>query len=206
MGHEPHVAPVDAHAEGVGGDHRVETPAHELLLHVGPLGVGEPGVVRLTRPPDLLADEAGQGLAVFPRGDVDQPGLVGPRVQEPVQHLPFLVGRGGGLDLENQVWAVEAGNEAGRVAEVELRGDVVLDARGGRRRQRDAGRVAHPPAGGREREVVRPKVVAPLAHAVRLVDGEQRHADLPEGLLERRQSQALGRGVDQPEAPTSEVR
>ena len=55
----------------------------------------------------------------------------------------------------------------------ELGDDVVADARGGRGRvrvQADAGQQLPQPA---ELAVLRPKVVAPLADAVRFVDGDE---------------------------------
>ena len=49
----------------------------------------------------------------------------------------------------------------------------------------------------RDAQVARPEVVAPLADAVRLVDGEQRHADLAEALGRSAGVEPLGRDVEQ---------
>ena len=49
----------------------------------------------------------------------------------------------------------------------------------------------------RQAEVFRAEVVAPLRHAVRLVDGEQRDAGLFEQALESRREQAFRRDVQQ---------
>ena len=46
MDDEPHVALVDAHAEGVGGDDDAHFVAHPGVLHLGALFVTEAGVIR----------------------------------------------------------------------------------------------------------------------------------------------------------------
>ena len=91
--------------------------------------------------------------------------------------------------------------------QVELLCDVALDARRGRRRQGHARRVAHRVPRRRQRQVVRAEVVAPLAHAVGLVDGQERRRRLrAQRALERGHAEPLGRGVDQRQvAPTQAV-
>ena len=80
----------------------------------------------------------------------------------------------------------------------EHRADVALDLRRRRRRQCEARRVAERPPHVAEAQVVGAEVVAPLAQAVRLVDGEAAHADLLHGGQEAVDPEALGGHVQEP--------
>ena len=55
-----------------------------------------------------------------------------------------------------------------------------------------------------ELAILRAEVVAPLADAMRLVDGEQRDLDVREHLQEARRRQPLGRDIEQVELAVRE--
>ena len=198
--HEAHVGAVHAHPEGVRGDDEVEPAGHEVVLHVGPLGVGEPGVVGANLAADLVADEPRHVVALLPRADVDEarPGLL---LEHGFECAALIVRRRRGLDGEGEVRPVEAGDDALGVVDVERGEDVVLHERRRRGREGDGRRVAHVVAGAGDLEVVGPEVVAPLADAVRLVHGEERDAGLGERAEERLVAEPLGRDVDEPDGP-----
>jgi hypothetical protein len=60
-------------------------------------------------------------------------------------------------------------------ANAELPRDVLAHVLRGRGGEREHRRAAEPRDHGAEREIVRAKIVAPLAHAVRFVDDEEAH-------------------------------
>ena len=148
------------------------------------------------RPADLLAEERPDRLAAGPARRIDD-GRAGVLLEGPRQHGE-LVGFAAGLDDRvSEVRPVEAGDELRRVLKVELVGDVAADEVGGRGRQGDARgkpdrspRVADP-------GVIRPEVVAPLADAVGLVDGEQGRLDPRHRLDEPMAPEPLGGDVDE---------
>ena len=81
--------------------------------------------------------------------------------------------------------------------ELELRDDVAPHVRRGRRRERDGRRRAELLADLGDAQIARPEVVPPLADAVRLVDGEQRHAGVAQPLGGRAGVEPLRRDVEQ---------
>ena len=96
-----------------------------------------------------------------------------------------------------QVRAIEPDVDHRRVGirEAELREDVVLDLRRRGRGQREHRRLAERAHRFAEAEVRRAEVVTPLRDAVRLVDHEQRDADLRQVIAEPRFAEPLGRDV-----------
>ena len=114
--------------------------------------------------------------------------------------MPGLLGRARD-DREGEVRAVEARRHAHRVAQPQARDDV---GRHLRRRRGGGGddRLRPQPARGvGEAEVVGAEVVAPLRHAVRLVDHEQPDVRAAQALEEARRGEPLGRDVEQPHVP-----
>ncbi len=200
MHHEAHVGAVHAHPERIRGDDEVEPAGHEVVLHVGPLGVGEPGVVGPNLAADLVADEPRHVVALLPRADVDEarPGLL---IEHGFECAALIVRRRRGLHGEGEVRPIEAGDDALGAVDFERGEDVVLHERRRRGREGDGRRVAHVVAGAGDLEVVGAEVVAPLADAVRLVHGEERDASLGERAEERLVAEPLGRDVDEPNRP-----
>ena len=102
---------------------------------------------------------------------------------------------------EADVRPVEAGGHPQRVAQRQAAHHVARHLRSGRGGGRhDRGRAEHP-RGVREPEVVRPEVVTPLGHAVRLVHHEQAHVDGAHPVEEAHGREALRRHVQQPQLP-----
>ena len=90
-------------------------------------------------------------------------------------------------------------DEHARVAEREALDDLVARQRVGGRGQRDARHARQALVQDRELQVLGPEVVAPLRHAVRLVDREQRDAGAVDEVEAARHQQALGRDVEEVE-------
>ncbi len=96
-------------------------------------------------------------------------------------------------DVEREARTVEPGADRQPLAQPQPRGDLLGHARG-----RGRGRGHHRRAAERldravQPQVVRPEVVAPLRHAVRLVDHEQRDLPLRQRLAEGARGEALRR-------------
>ncbi len=197
VGDKAHVGFVDAHAEGDGGDHDDAVLAQEALLmalaHVGAqAGVIGQGV-------DALLLQPGRRLVdLAPRQAVDDARFAAMIGEKSEQLLARIVTLDDGVA---DVRAIEAGDKDLRRVEPEAGDDLLprqLVGGGGERDARDV-RVAL--VQFRELDVLGPEVVAPLRHAVRLVDGEQRElaarVELVHQADETVGKQALGRDVHQ---------
>src|SRR5436853_7897804 len=79
----------------------------------------------------------------------------------------------GALHLEAQIRSREAGDGDDRIIHPELSRDVATNLVRRRRGERENGRPAEPFHDGAKHEVVGPKIVAPLTHAMRFVDDEE---------------------------------
>ncbi len=103
------------------------------------------------------------------------------------------------LDAVSDVGPVEAADEKARVLQLQPGDDVGARQLVGRGREGDARHVGVALVQQGQLAVFGPEVVAPLAHAVRLVDGEQRQlAALVQAVQQRDETvggHALGRGV-----------
>ena len=193
---EPDVGLVDAHAEGDRRDHDQAVLAQEPGLVRGAHRRGEPRVVGQRRDP-VLDERRGGLLHRRAREAVDDPcvpGVLGAQQVEQLRLRPVL-----GHDPVGDVGPVEAGDEVACALQLEALGDLGPRGRRRRRRQRDArdGRpalVQH-----RQLEVVGPEVVAPLGHAVRLVDREERDRRPVEQVEGGAAAEALRRHVEQVE-------
>ena len=119
------------------------------------------------------AQELADHLAALPARRVHdrRPGVAGEDLGQRGELVGIAAGVEGGVA---QVGPVEAGDELGRVAEIELIGDIAADDVGRGCRQRDASGAAELAAGLADLRVVGPEVVPPLADAVGLIDRQKR--------------------------------
>jgi hypothetical protein len=108
--------------------------------------------------------------------------------------LQLLLQRGARQDAVDQIGTIERADQLQRLAQLQLRRDVAAHAAGrgrGEGVQADAGKARSQRA---ELAVLRTEVVAPLADAVRLVDGDVR--DAAEHLQEALAALAASRSGD----------
>ena len=114
-------------------------------------------------------------------------------------HLLVVVGEDDHLVV--QVRAIERRRDDRRLLDPELEQDVVADVRRRGRGRREHRRAADILERLAQRQVRGPEVVAPLRHAVRLVDDEPRHADAARRFAQEHAElgigHALGRGEQQ---------
>jgi len=174
MHDEADVGLVDAHAEGVGGDHHARAARHERFLRLGALARTELAVVKRDRLIGRLQGIEGL-LRGLHRGSVDDAaaGLLAHQFDDAALAIRLLRHL---LDRELQVGAVGAGIDEAGARNAQVLHDIRrhLLARGGR--EREHGRAAERADGRTDLEEGGPEVVAPLRDAVRLVDRHQRHA------------------------------
>ena len=172
-----HVGLVDAHAEGVGGDHHLDLAVHEAPLGVGALLAPEAGVVGQHLGPQRALQRAGQVLGLRARARVDD-GRARP-VVAPARRRSARACRPAprhGTTAKDRFGRSKPVVTRTGLAQPQARDDVGRDLRrrrGGRGHERLR---AQPARRVGEAEVVRAEVVAPLRDAVRLVDDEQPHA------------------------------
>ena len=100
-------------------------------------------------------------------------------------------------DAVADVGPVEARHEHARLAELEPLEDLGARLRVSGRRERDARHTGKALVQHRELQVLRAKIVAPLRHAVRLVDGKQCQATRGEQIETALRQQPLGRHIDE---------
>ena len=189
---------VDAHPEGDGGADDEALLAQEACLVFATLRRVEPGVVgrggdafaaqeirRLLR---LLAAQAidDSGIALV-AGAQERKQLLAPRVLE--------------RDFVLDVGPVEARGEDLRARKTEPAQHLLASQRVGGRGQGDERHARKTLAEPGHLEIVRPEVVAPLAHAMRLVDGQQAHLEPAQEALERLGVQRFGRDVEELQPP-----
>jgi hypothetical protein len=98
-------------------------------------------------------------------------------------------------DVVPEVAAVEPGDDRALILEAELAGDVGSHVRRRRRRERHHRWPPETLAHLRDPQVTRTEIVAPLAYAVCLVDGEKRNVELAQSIREVADVEALGGDV-----------
>jgi hypothetical protein len=202
MGDEPDIRLVDAHPEGDRGDDDVETAGHERVLDRLTASGAEPGVVRLAASSGR-GEVRGHVPARGPRRHVDDAGCR--RGRRPLDERPSLGRRvGKGLDAESKVRPVEAAGDDRRVAQPQPVDDLVPDRGRGRRGEAEDRRPPDRLGGGAQAPVLRSEVVAPLAHAVRLVDDEQRRPAGGKALDHVVPGELLGREQQELDRPVGE--
>ena len=184
---------VDAHAEGDGGDE-------------GEIVFGEEGVLVLRADAGVHAGVIGQradaflvepfgGLFDLAAGEtVDDAALAFVAGEELAQLVPAVVAAG---DRVGDVGAVEGGGEDAALFQLQALDDVGACQRicGGGERHAGHARKAFGDLG--ELAIFRAEVVAPLADAMRLVDGEEGDGRVAQHLLEAGRHQAFGGDVEQ---------
>ena len=185
-----HVRLVDAHAERVRGDDGADVAIHERRLHVVPVRIVQAGVVRERRYASAL-ERLRHLLDIAARCGIDD-GHARVLAQHADERGILVRVRLGGDHVVAQVGAVEARDDGVGVLEPELPRDVGADVRGGRGGERHHGRPAQAFAHLGDAQIAGPEVMAPLADAMRLIDGEERHADILQPLCRAAEVEALG--------------
>ena len=205
MHDEPHVRPIDPHAERDRRDDDVCVLVEEHLLMTAADLVGQPRVVR-DRAAAFALQPCGELFDLAARLAVHDPGLaVVPR--EDVEQLPPQ--RAAPQHAIRQVRPIEGSDEDERIAQPELADNVAPDALGRRRRERVERHRRELLAQPSQLPVLRPEIVAPLADAVRLVDRDETQARLLQHAPQRLAAladDALRRHVEQPAAAVAHAR
>ncbi|MNZ90218.1 hypothetical protein D3C78_1091730 [compost metagenome] len=150
----------------------------------------------------LVAEELGDFLDLLARQAVDDAGIATAFGEEAEQLLARLLL---GHDAVEDVRPVEAGKELLGVLQVQALDHLLAGAhvrRGGQGDARDMREVLGELA---QLQVFRTEVVAPLGHAVRLVDGEQADVQLLQEAQHARLHQTLGRQVEQLDLATTQA-
>jgi hypothetical protein len=198
--HRAHVGLVNAHAERVGRADHADVVGEEAPLHLGAALAIEAGVIRHGLLSERGAELARQLLGPRARARVDDRRQRAVGLERLRHHRPLLVAARPG-NGEADVRPVEAGGHSQRVSQRQPPHDVPGHLRGGRGRGRHDGRRAEHARGVPEPEVIRPEVVAPLRHAVCLVDHEQAHVDRAHAVEKADRGEALRCHVQQPQLP-----
>ncbi len=194
VGDEAYVRLVDAHAEGDGRDHHQTVLAQEPGLVRRARGRVQARVVRHRR--DAVGvEELGRALHRVAREAVHDAGVARVLLAEEGEELLPWVGLGHDPVLD--VGPVEAGDEVPGRRQVQPLSDLLVGGAGGRGGEGDPRDVRPALAEQGEGEVVGAEVVAPLGHAVGLVDRED--GDLAAGEQVQRgvHAQPLRRQVQQ---------
>ena len=132
----------------------------------------------------------------FARLDVNDAAFVRPRAHE---GKDLLVSAGLRRDAVSQVRAVETGDVARGILQVQLPDDVAAHALGGRGGERHHRHVGENFAQRRKLPVFRAEIVSPFADAMRLVNGEEVDVPFLQIFEKAGQHQPLRRDVEQPE-------
>ena len=201
---EPDVGLVDAHAEGVGGHDDRELAEGEPPLHGGTLLPGHAGVVP-GGPHPVGVQHFGQVLHPEAGPHIDDAAftVVLPKIAQ--QPLLAVVDAGGVDHTEPEVGAVDGGDHLRGVFDAQALKDVVPHPRVRRRGESQGAGKAETLTRRAEREVVGPKVVAPLGYAVGLVDGQEVDAGPAQPRDEAVVGEALGSDVEDVEITVHEV-
>ena len=174
VGDKAHVGLVDAHAERHCRDNDDAVLVQELCLHAGADVRFKPGMIGQRQPP-LGVEPRRRLFDRLARQAVDDTGIA--RVLG-LKKLPELFPCAGGPHLGDRVadvGAIETRDETGRIFERQFGHDLLAGTLVCRCRQRDAWYAREAFGQDLELAILGPEVVPPLRHAVRFVDGEQRH-------------------------------
>ncbi len=198
----PNVGAVDPHPEGHRGHDNIDTLVREGLLVLSAHFIAQARVVwHRAIPP--AAEGLRELVHLGPADAVDDPRLP-PVAVEGRQQLPKAVNPR--LHPVDEVGPVETPDEEFGTFKVKLRRDIGAHLRSG------GGRVGVNGHGGEgllqqaELPVLRPEVVAPLADAVGLVHGEERHSHPPEQRQKAGEDDTLRGGVEQAEPSNGDPR
>ena len=196
-----HVGLVDAHAERNGGNEAERLLLEEGILVGGSIAGVHAGVVGQRTNP-LLVQPLGRTVDLGAGEAIDDAGIAGVAGEEALQLAARVVALD---DRIADIGPVEAGGEDARIGEAEPLDDIVPGGGvggSGQRYARHAGIVG----GDRgELAILGAKIVAPLADAVRLVDGDERDIDTLHHRLEAGKHKALRGDIEQVELAGLEV-
>ena len=191
---DAHVRLVDAHPERVRGNDGANVAIHEGGLDVVAMRIVEPGVIGERRDARPLQGERHLLHVATSRRIDDRHALM---VAEHADQRLILLRVGlRGDDVIPEVRPVEPGDDRLRVLQPKLPRDVGTDVRCRGGGERNGGRPTESLAHLRDPEVARPEVVSPFAYAMRLVDGQQRHAHVLEPLGRTAEVKSLRRHVE----------
>ena len=178
--HETHVGLVDAHAEGDGGHHHHPFLAQEALLVGGARGRVHAGVVGQCG--KALFGQKGRRLVhALARQAVDDAGLTAASAQKVGQLAARVVLLHHAVA---DIGPVKARNDHARHGNTKLRQYVAARVRVCRRRERKARHIRKLVHQRREHPVIRPEIMPPFRHAMRLINGEERNPCLPQQVTE----------------------
>ena len=198
MGDEAHVRLVDAHAERDRRDDDQAVFLEEPLLRATAVISGHAGVIG-----DGGAPLVGQPLRGFldalARQAVDDAGIARMLAVEKLPQPIAGAHRAHLGDRVADVRPVEAGDELAGGFEPELARDLGARALVGRCCQRDAGYARKAVGEQAKLPVLGPEIVAPLRHAMRLVDRKQRNARPLQQRNHAILDKSLGRDIEQVE-------
>ena len=176
MNHISHVRLVDAHSEGYGGDNHVNILHQEAVLILSPHLRIQSSVIRNSLY-TIDNQHIGQFLNLLAAEAVDNAGLAGilfyilDDILLRLHLVPYLI---------IEIRPVERGLEYLRVLNAEILDNVTLDLRGGRCSEGDYRRPADFVNDWPDAPVFRSEIVPPVGNAMRLVNGVERNADIPE--------------------------
>ena len=201
VGDEPHVGLVDPHAEGDGRHHDDGLLALEACLVLGARGSRHASMVGQRG--KALRREPGGGLVdLAPRQAVHDAGLARVLLADERQQLRARVHLI--YDRITDIGSIEARYEYARVFEPEAGDDLAASLRVGGRGERNARHLRETLVQDRQLQILGTEIMAPLRHAMRLVDREQRDAAAPEQLEASWRKQTLGCHVEQVELTRGE--
>lgn len=191
MGNEAHVGFVDTHAEGNGGDHDQPFLIKEAVL-VGRTGLGsQAGMIRQCRE-TLITEEGCRFVDLLARQAVHNARVAAALAKEGHQ---LLARRFLGYDAIEDVRPVKARQEALGALQVQALDNLFAGAHIGGGGQRNARHMREQLGQLPQLQVFGAEIVAPLRHAVRLVDGKQRDVQIAQEIEHARLHQALRRQV-----------
>ena len=172
---------IDAHSKRVRGADDAKRAGAESLLNAGTLRVGKTGVIG-SRVDTCGLQRLDRSLCLSPGRRIDERAS---RAHELRQKLVLFDVTRHRPHRERDIRPIESGDDDMRIVEAEELDDIVTHLRRCGRRERSHRRtpgaaVAAPAGVGGflQSPVVRPEVMAPLGHAVRLVDDEARDRNL----------------------------
>ena len=198
MCHPTNIRPVDAHAEGDGGAHHHGIAAGKAAVMGALIGAIHAGV-EMQRVHPVLAQPFGGRFGFRPAAAIDDASAapIGDAVDEAAQLGALLLAR---RRADKNIRPVEAAAKHRCLLQRELAADVLDRAGiggGGQRQARDVGKTL---SQHRQRAVFRPEMMAPLADAMRLVDGEERDVAPAQAVQRTIHCQPFGRDIEQLQA------
>ena len=199
MDHEADVRLVDAHAERDRGANHPDFVAQKQVLVSAPIVGLHSRMIR--RGLDAVGIQSlGNALGALAALAVNDPAVFGPGANEGER---LLVRPGFGADAIGEVGPVEAGDVTTRLAQFQQTDDIGAHALRCRGRQRHHRRLRKQIAHRGKLAVFRPKIMAPFADAMGLVNGEQ--IDVPLLQIGQKPGEQSEPAVVQPAEPPARL-